>query len=229
MITFGLTGGIASGKSTVTKTIRAHNIPVVDADIISREIVEPGKPCLQMIIDHFGKEHLNEDGTLNRASLSAVVFPSKEGLAAIGKIMTPMITEEAHRQIKVHHDNGARLVGYDAALICEQGNADKFRPLIVVACPQHMQLERLMKRNQLTEAQAMDRINAQMSAEDKIKMADFVIKTDGTIEQSVKQTEIVIHNLWVKYYDQELKAGRMTYNQVPWPYRDTAGNDRDDI
>lgn len=195
MITFGLTGGIASGKSTVTRTLRAHGIPMVDADIISREIVEPGKPCLQMIIDHFGKEHLNADGTLNRASLSAVVFPSKEGLALIGKIMTPMITEEAHRQIKAHHDNGARLVGYDAALICERGNADKFRPLIVVACPQHMQLERLMKRNQLTEAEAMYRINAQMSTEKKVEMADYVIDTSGSVELSIKQTEVVIYEL----------------------------------
>lgn len=225
MITFGLTGSIASGKSTATRTFRADNIPMVDADIVARQVVEPGKYGLELIVKEFGANFLAADGTLDRNALASLVFSDKESMAKINGIMMPLIVEESTFQIRKLHSEGHHIVGYDAALICEMGNADKYRPLIVVSCPLSVQLERLMKRNQLTEEQAMARINAQMSVADKIKLADHVIDTSGTIEQSIQQTMKIIHQLRVMDLKQRLDNGEITYNQVPWPYRDTAGND----
>jgi len=189
MITFGLTGGIASGKSTVTKTFRAHNVPMVDADIIARQVVEPGTRGLALVIEHFGTEYLLEDGTLDRIKLGNLIFANKDQRDILDNIMMPIINEESSLQVKKLHDEGHEIVGYDGALICEMGNADKYRPLIAVHCTQDQQLERLMKRNNLTQEAAMHRINAQMPVAKKIAMADYTIDTSGTIEESVKQTE----------------------------------------
>lgn len=195
MITFGLTGGIACGKSTVTKTFRAHNIPIVDADVIARQVVEPqtiGWHCIRAV---FGRQYLNDDQTLNRKKLGELIFSNPDKKMVLEAIMNPMIHLESKKQLTQLHKDGNKLVGYDAALILEHGNADKYRPLIVVACPLQLQLARLMKRNSLTEEAAMNIINKQMSTDEKIKRADFVINTTGSIEESVAQTEAVILKL----------------------------------
>lgn len=195
MITFGLTGGIACGKSTVTKTFRRLDIPMVDADQVARDVVIPGSKGLSLVVDAFGSEYLNEDGTLNRTKLGALVFSNVQALSKINYLMSPLIQDESDRQVQKAHQDGHQLVGYDAALICEQGNASRYRPLIVVVCSQQIQLERLMKRNSLTHNEAMSRINAQMSVEDKKKMADFVIDSSGTVEESIASTENIIKTL----------------------------------
>jgi dephospho-CoA kinase len=228
MITFGLTGGIACGKSTVTKTFRANNIPMVDADIVARQVVEPGTYGLALVIRAFGKEYLNTDGTLNRTKLGALVFADNAARRVIDKIMAPLITTESQTQLASLHSQGNYIVGYDAALICEMGNSEKFRPLIVVHCPRDTQVERLMSRNNLTRAEAMSRIEAQMPLEKKVALADFKIDTSGTIEESVFQTEAVVHSLRALKIKQQLTSGEITYNQVPYPWRDTAGNDTPD-
>lgn len=192
---FGLTGGIASGKSTVSKTFQYLGIPMVDADIIARQVVEPGSYGLNTIIDVFGEEMILPDGTLNRPKLSKEVFSNpdlslrKDLMDVLNRIMAPLIQEESARQLNKLEADGHRVVGYDAALICEMGNADKYRPLVVVHCPQETQLERLMSRNSLTRQRAMDIIDLQMPAERKVKMADYTIDTSGSIAQSILQTK----------------------------------------
>lgn len=230
MITFGLTGGIACGKSTVTKTFRANKIPIVDADIVARQVVEPGKPGLEALVSAFGKQMLMDDGTLDRAKLATLVFNNpnlsirNDGMALLNSIMAPLIQKESSRQLAELHEAGNKVVGYDGALIIEMGNADKYRPLIVVSCPQDMQIQRLMSRNSLTLSEAMDRINAQMPVAEKVKMADHVIDTSGTIEESILQTEKVLHRIHLLMYKMMLESGEITYRQVPWPWRDTDGN-----
>jgi dephospho-CoA kinase len=195
MITFGLTGGIACGKSTVTKTFRNHNIPIVDADIVARQVVEVGSFGWSAIKYSFGTNYLNEDETVNRTKLGALVFNNKVSMFTLNAIMAPLIEIEAAKQIKAFYEDGHAMVGYDAALICELGNADKYRPLIVVACKTETQLARLMSRNSLTNDEAMSRISAQMPVAQKIAMADYVVDTEGAIEDSIKQTEKVISYL----------------------------------
>jgi dephospho-CoA kinase len=199
MITFGLTGGIASGKSTVTKTFRSHGIPVVDADIVARQVVEPGTAGLRLVIDEFGTEYLQGNGTLDRIALGKLVFADSGARDSINKIMLPLISAESNVQIKKFHDEGYAIVGYDAALICEMGNLENFRPLIVVHCPQDMQVARLMSRNSLTRSEAMARIEAQMPVEHKVALADYVIDTSQTIEFSREQTKKIIHRLRSPY------------------------------
>ena len=195
MITFGLTGGIASGKSTVTRTFRAHNIPMVDADIVAREVVAPDTTGLRMIIETFGSEYLLPDGTLNRSTLASLVFNDANAMKELNHIMIPIIEIESNNKIDLFHYEGNKIVGYDAALLVENGNYKKYQPLIVVHCQPEMQLARLMSRNSLTEAEAMARISAQLPTEEKIKVADFVIDTSGTIEESIAQTEKIIDHL----------------------------------
>jgi dephospho-CoA kinase len=110
-------------------------------------------------------------------------------------IMLPLINQESDRQIKKLHDDGLLIVGYDAALICEMGNAEKFRPLIVVHCPRDTQVARLMSRNSLTRDEAMLRIEAQMPVEKKLALANYSVDTSGTVEYSIQQTEKIIEIL----------------------------------
>jgi len=209
MITFGLTGGIASGKSTVTKSLRANNVPVVDADIVARQVVEPGTPGLAQVIQYFGPQFLLPDGSLDRIKLGNLIFADKTLRDVLNHVMLPLINDESALQLKKFHDEGHEIVGYDGALICEMGNADKYRPLIVVSCTQEQQIERLMKRNSLTLEAAMHRINAQMSVAEKIAMADIVIDTSGTIEESIKQTETTYLCLRIALRDQRMtKEGK---------------------
>lgn len=193
--TVGLTGGIGSGKSTVSKTFMKHGIPIVDADILAREVVEVGSHGWGMIRAMFGHDILNDDESINRSKLGDLVFGDRQAMYNLNAIMKPLIEMESIKQIKDLHDRGLDIVVYDAALIIEQGNADKYRPLIVVACPKEMQVERIMKRNNVTEAQALARINAQLSVEEKTAVADYVVNTSGSIEYSIEQTEKIIKEL----------------------------------
>lgn len=219
MITFGLTGGIASGKSTVTETFMAHDIPMVDADLVSRQVVKPGTYGLALVKKHFGEEYLQEDGTMDRIKLGGLVFADPVARRSLDHIMLPLIMTEANFQIQKLHSEGHYIVGYDAALICEMGQADNFRPLIVVQCLPEMQLERLMNRNSLTKAEAMARIESQMPVDKKVAMADYVIDTSGTKAISKSQTEILIYTLKVKMWQEKLDKNEVDISQVPLPWR----------
>lgn len=202
MITFGLTGGIASGKSTVTKVFRQYDIPIVDADIIARQVVEPGTEGLKQIVSDFGDEYLTSDGQLNRPKLGKLVFESKIAYIKLMNIMTLLIKSESEYQINKLH-TVYPLVGYDAALIIEMGNAEKYRPLILVSCPKEIQLSRLMSRNNLSKDEALSRINAQLSLDVKTKYADYIIDTSGSIDDSKIQTFSIIQDLRKLYRKRE--------------------------
>lgn len=196
MITFGLTGGIASGKSTITRTFRDHGIPIVDADVIARQVVAPGSEGLDKILDTFGRQYLNSEFGLDRPALGNLVFSNPVAMAKLTLIMKPLIENEAARQIERYHNNNSNsnnsIVGYDAALIIESGNAEKYRPLIVVSCTKEIQLERLVRRDNVTKEHALDRINAQLPIEVKVKYANYIINTCGTVEDTRLQTFSII-------------------------------------
>lgn len=198
MITFGLTGGIACGKSTVTKIIKSYNIPVIDADIIARQVVELGSSGLNQIVDSFGYDYLNDNCTLNRSKFGKFVFENPSELAKLDRIMKPLIEAESTKQLNVLRDEGHKVAVYDAALIIEMGNADKYRPLILVHCGREDQISRLIKRNSLTEAEAVARIDSQMPSWQKISYVDHIIYTSGYIEFSVYQTKNLIEKYMLK-------------------------------
>jgi dephospho-CoA kinase len=182
--TFGITGSIACGKSTVTKFIKElFAIPIVDADQVARDVVVPGSVGLEQVVATFGKQYLLPDGTLDRVKLGNLVFANQQELDKVNKIMMPLISEEVDRQIKAFHDAGHNLIGYDGALIIEMGNAKRFRPLVVVTTPFEVQLARLIKRNNLSEQEARNRIGKQLSSKQKAKHADFIIETNGTLDE----------------------------------------------
>jgi dephospho-CoA kinase len=200
MITFGLTGGICCGKSTVSLTFKKNNIPIVDADVIAREVIAPGSTGQFLIASSFGESYFYDDGTLNRSKLAELVFNDRASMSTLNNIMASLIQNEADKQINALHAKGHGIVGYDAALIIEQGNQNKYRPLIVVSCPKEIQLARLMSRNSLTKQQAMARIESQFSLEKKIKFADYVIDTSKSITGSISQTESVINSIIDSFY-----------------------------
>jgi len=190
----GLTGGVGTGKSTVSKTFKSHNIPVIDADEIARKVVEPHSIGLVEIIDAFGLRYLKCDGTLDRLALGTFVFADPYLLQQLNAIMLPLIQEEATKQFDTLRQMKTKLCVYDAPTICETGNASKYYPIVVTHCSQEQQLQRIMKRG-LTQPQAMNRINSQMPSYQKLMMADFAIDTNGSKENSIQQTEIIISHL----------------------------------
>lgn len=200
MITFGLTGGIACGKSTVSKTIIAEGIPIVDADLIARQIVEPGNFCWTAIKNVFGPEYFLPDQCLDRKKLGALIFGNQEKRFLLDSIMGPALTQESRKQIQFQLDQGHQVVGFDCALIIEMGHAHLYRPLIVVECQALTQIDRLMKRNGLTREEAVLRINAQIPVAQKVAMADYVINTDGTVDQSIEQTKTILKKICLWHY-----------------------------
>jgi dephospho-CoA kinase len=187
----GLTGGICCGKSVASKIFIRNGIPEVDADIVARQLVEPGTYGHHQIYLVFGEAFFLENGELNRPKLGKEVFLNPEKLNILNEIMCPLISKESDRQLKELASKYPICI-YNAALIIENGNADKYRPLIVVGCSKENQLARLMARNDLTVSEAMSRIAVQMPFDKKEKFADFVINTDGSIENSFNRTLEII-------------------------------------
>jgi dephospho-CoA kinase len=194
MITFGLTGSIAVGKSTATKAFVDNGIPMVDADIIAREVVQIGKPGYRSIVKTFGKEYLNEDQTINRTKLGALIFSSKDAKKRLEHIMFSLINQKVKQDIASLHKEGHPIVGYDCALIIEAKQKRLYHPLILVWCPLDMQIDRLMKRNGLTRAEAMLRIDSQMSSDEKISHADCIIDSSQSIQHIEEQVSRLIIN-----------------------------------
>ena len=175
----GLTGNIASGKSTVSKYLIEKGYMLIDADLIAREVVEVGTKGLNLIAKTFGEEILNEDGSLNRKKLGSLVFSDENKLSELNSLLHPLIRKEILGRIDESID---RVVFIDAALLFET-NLDKITDEVwFVMLDKDIQLDRLMKRDNIDKSNAMNRINSQGSTEDKIKKADVIILNNLDIE-----------------------------------------------
>jgi dephospho-CoA kinase len=195
---FGLTGGIASGKSTVASRLRARGVPVIDADALAREVVAPGTDGLRAIVDAFGTSILAPDGSLDRKALARVAFADDAARKKLEGITHPRIGQLAMQRAAEQARAGEPLVCYEAALIVENGMADAMRPLVVVACSPEVQLARVRARDRASAEDAMARIRSQKSTEEKIAVADFVIDTSGTLEQNAEQTDRTLDAICVR-------------------------------
>lgn len=192
MHVFGLTGGIASGKSAVAARIRENGVPVIDADQLSRDAVAVGSPGLFAIVDAFGKDVLRPDGALDRKKLAAVVFGDDERRRTLNAIVHPEVGRLSMAATERHRAEGAALVCYEAALLVENGIADAFRPLVVVSAPEDVQLARTVSRDGATPEEALARIRAQMPLAAKVAAADHVIENTGTLTDLQRRTDEVL-------------------------------------
>lgn len=188
-ITLGLTGGIASGKSTIANMFKDKGVPVIDTDIIARQVVEKGTVGLEQITQTFGKEILNEDGTLNRKKLGSIIFQDAHQRDSLNKIMQPLIQEEMIKQRDVYLANNERIVVLDIPLLYEGNLEHTVNQILVVYVDKETQLKRLMDRNKLTEKEARDRISSQLPLEKKKERADLIIDNTGDLDASREQFE----------------------------------------
>lgn len=186
----GLTGGIASGKTTISNYFRSLNIPIIDADLLARKVVRAGEPAVHNIAETFGAEFLLPNGEINRAKLGQLVFASAEKRKMLDDIVQPQIRSEIRKQIANYLKDELLLIVLDLPLLYEQGYENVVDEVMVVYVDAATQKDRLLKRNtDLAEEDAENRINSQLPLVEKAKRADVVIDNNGTIEASTKQVK----------------------------------------
>ncbi|MBL8037492.1 dephospho-CoA kinase [Nitrospira sp. CMX1] len=189
MILIGLTGGVATGKSTVAKMFKECGAIVIDADALAREVVRPGKPAWREIRRRFGQSILNADRTINRQALGSLVFRHPMQRRVLERIVHPRVARE---QIKLTREAARKdrhaVVIYDVPLLFEAGIDKRVEKTIVVTVDQNTQIARLKKRNGLTRAEALRRIRSQMPLTQKIRRADMII--DGTLPRAVGRKQV---------------------------------------
>ena len=201
----GLTGGIASGKSTVSKFISSLGIYVIDADEIAHRLIEPGGRAFDKVLERFG-DSIIESGRINRKKLADIVFKDGQALNDLNFIVHPLVREEISRLSDRYIEQGSedqnanRIIAVEAALLVETRRYIQFDKLIVVHCSRETQIQRLMARDGMSRMEAIERINSQMPMEDKILYADYLINTDCSLEEVEKQTRN-LHKKLLDYSD----------------------------
>lgn len=200
MLVVGLTGGIASGKSTVSKTLKEkYKLTVVDADIIARQVVEPGTRGYNQIIDTFGDvipDLVKSDNSLNREALGRHVFGNKDNISKLNAIVHPAVRREISRQILWAYVRLQKLVILDIPLLFESGLHNICGSVITVSCSRDIQVQRLLSRNpELSPDDANKRISSQMSTHEKDHKADIIIRNDKDIHELEKAISAAINKL----------------------------------
>ncbi|MBY8913192.1 dephospho-CoA kinase [Bacillus sp. YC2] len=191
-LVIGLTGGIASGKSTVARMLIERGITVIDADIIAKQAVEKGMPAYGQIIDAFGEGILLENGELDRRKLGSIVFTDEQKRLALNKIVHPAVRAEMMKQRDEAVSRHEPFVVLDIPLLYESKLEYLVDKVIVVTVTAETQLKRLMERNSLTEEEALSRITSQMPLADKTKRADIVIDNSGSVEKTKQQLDDIL-------------------------------------
>lgn len=199
MLVIGLTGGIATGKSTVSKEFSLQGIPIVDADVIAREVVEPGKKAYTQVVEAFGTQVpdlLDDSGKLNRPALGKAVFGNSDRLKVLNKIIHGAVKREIARQLFWSYISGTNMVVLDVPLLFEAGLHHICGATISVSTSNYTQLKRLLARNpELSEEDANKRILSQLSMEVRNSKADKVIDNNGTLEELKNNTRAVVEEL----------------------------------
>lgn len=185
----GLTGGVATGKSTVAELLRARGVPVLDADVAARAIVEPGQPALGQIVDAFGEDILQGDGTLDRAALRAIIVADAEARQTLNRITHPAIALHLGQALQALAAEGHEVAVVEAALMVETGSYRQYDGVIVVTCAPDTQLARLLARDGTSAEDARRLVRAQMPLADKEAVADVLIRNDGDTAQLARETD----------------------------------------
>lgn len=191
-LVIGLTGSIATGKSTISEMFKELDIPVVDADLIAREVVEKGKPAYEQVVAYFGTEILQSDGEFDRKKLGSIVFNDDKKREKLNSIVHPAIREEMIKQRESHKARKVACLVLDIPLLYESNLIDYVDKIVVSYVTEEIQLERLVKRDQSTVDEAQARINSQISIEKKKQLADAIIDNTGSRENSRQQLETLL-------------------------------------
>jgi dephospho-CoA kinase len=192
MLKVGLTGGIGSGKSTVSSMIKEFGIEVIEADIIAREVLDIYPEIKKNITESFGSHFFDFEGNLLRRKLGDFIFHYPEERIKLEKIIIPYIIKEIFKRFDLIEKKGVKLCVLDAPTLIEQGLDKELDMNILVWVDKNIQIERLKKRDFLSEEQIIDRINAQMSIEEKKKYVNFVVDNCGTLESTREQIEGIL-------------------------------------
>lgn len=193
---FGLTGGIASGKSTVARYFERFGAHIIDADRIGHEEIEPGRPAFDELVEHFGKKILASDGSIDRKKLGPIVFANPDELKILNAIVHPrIIAREDQLARELHEAHPRDVIVVDAALIFESGIGRNLRKIVVAWCRPEQQVERLMAKTGIDLEEAGRRIQSQMPVEEKRQRADYVIDCSGTLGETLQNAEVVYQEL----------------------------------
>ncbi len=195
MLRYGLTGGIASGKSAVAAMLREMGFPVLDADPIAHKLMDPGQPEREEVLREFGAELAGADGRIDRARLGAIVFADADRLAKLNRILHPRVEQILLKQYEEWERSGVRDAGFvEAALLVESGFVNHLDGLIVAWCEPEQQLQRLKARG-MSEVDAKRRILAQLPLEEKLLRATYSIDCSGTMESTRAQVRAIAAQL----------------------------------
>ena len=189
MLRVGLTGGLATGKSFVGRILAEQGCLLIKADDLGHQVLEPGAEAYAPVVAEFGPQILAPGGRIDRRKLAAEVFEKPDRLEKLNQLVHPPVrrrSRELADAFAAAHPSG--IIVNEAAILIETGSARSFDKLIVAACPEHLQVERAMERDGITREEALARIRRQMPIEEKVRLADFVIDTSGTKEQTTAQT-----------------------------------------
>ncbi|KZT70065.1 CoaE-domain-containing protein [Daedalea quercina L-15889] len=214
MLVVGLTGGIATGKSTVSTLLRAHNVPIIDADVLARQVVLPGTPALRKIAKHFGQDILQPDGSLDRAKLGAIVFSDEQQRKVLNGIVHPAVRRAMLWGVLKCWWRGESLCVLDIPLLIESGLWRFVATVVVVYCSPEIQLQRLMTRDKSSREAATGRLNAQLPIGEKVEWADIVVDNSGSLQDLQGQIQSLITKL-------HRKAGwswRISWLVPPWGF-----------
>ena len=202
MLKVGLTGGIACGKTVVRKLLAGRGAFTVDADTVAHELMGPGTQLALRIGEEFSPQVLAKDGSVDRAKLGAVVFADSEARRRLNHRVHPLVIAEERARLAEAERRGVSIAVVDAALMIETGTYRDYDCLLVVTCPGHLQIERLMSRDGLSETEAVKRVEAQIPAVQKERFADYLIDTSG----SIGETERRVDEIWLELLKKQMES-----------------------
>jgi len=195
MLVVGLTGGIATGKSTVSALLKSHAIPIIDADILARQVVEPGTKAYSQIVSYFGDDIRHPDGTLDRPKLGSLVFNDAEKRKKLNSIVHPAVRQGMVWQVVRCWLKGEKICVLDVPLLIEAGLWKWVGRIVVVSCSEELQLSRLMSRDNFDEEAAKSRVSSQMPISEKTCYADHIIDNTGSKDELFTQVDALVRKL----------------------------------
>lgn len=196
MVTVGLTGGIGSGKSTAAGMFKDEGADIIDFDFLARKVIEPGKPAWRKIVEYFGEDFLNPDGSINRGALAEIVFSEEKSRKALERFTHPAILKERDRLVKqIGNEKPSSVVVVDFPLLFELGMAKDFDKTVLVYVSRDEQIKRVMQRDSLSKEDVEKRINAQMDIDEKKRLADYIIDAEMSFAAMRDQVKGIMHSL----------------------------------